>query len=75
MGEAQAGLRRLGARERCVLLKTCDAWSARALRSAGVPITPLLAVTAGGLMEQARRVGRVVRLAKPAGVARAGLSR
>ena len=38
------------------LLNTCNTWIADALRSAGVPITPAYAMTAGNLMWQARRV-------------------
>jgi len=38
------------------LLNTCNTWVADALRSAGVPITPAYAMTAGNLMWQARRV-------------------
>lgn len=40
--------------------KTCNRWTARALRSAGCPITPLYAVTAGNLMWQTRRFGQVI---------------
>jgi uncharacterized protein (TIGR02117 family) len=35
--------------------KTSNVWTARALRSAGVPITPVYGVTAGNVMRQARR--------------------
>lgn len=48
------------AREQYFLLKTCNTWTARALRSAGVPITALYAVTAGNVMAQARGFGTVV---------------
>jgi uncharacterized protein (TIGR02117 family) len=44
------------ARGRYHLLSTCNTWIADALRSAGVPITPAYAMTAGNLMWQARRV-------------------
>jgi uncharacterized protein (TIGR02117 family) len=40
-------------RERYVLT-TCNVWTARALRAAGVPVTPFRALTAGGLMAQVR---------------------
>ena len=43
------------ARGRYHLLNTCNTWIADALRSAGVPITPAYAMTAGNLMWQARR--------------------
>jgi len=48
------------AREKYFLLRTCNTWTARALRSAGLPITPLYAVTAGNVMAQARGFGKVV---------------
>lgn len=44
------------ARGRYHLLHTCNTWIARALRAAGVPITPVYAMTAGNLMWQVRRV-------------------
>lgn len=43
------------AREKYHLLSTCNTWSARALRAAGCPTTPLPAVTAGNVMAQAKR--------------------
>jgi uncharacterized protein (TIGR02117 family) len=46
------------AREKYFLLKTCNTWTARALRSAGLPITSLYAVSAGNVMDQARPLGR-----------------
>lgn len=49
------------AREKYFLLKTCNNWTAQALRSAGAPITPLYAVTAGNVMSQARTFGRAIR--------------
>ena len=42
--------------------KTCNTWTARALRSAGVPVVPQLAATAGALLIQARPHG--IRLSK-----------
>ena len=36
---------------------TCNTWTARALRSAGCPITPVYAMTAGNVMYQARKIG------------------
>lgn len=44
--------------ERYHLFKTSNVWTARALRSAGVPVRPLLSITAGGMARQARRFGR-----------------
>jgi uncharacterized protein (TIGR02117 family) len=43
------------------LLYTCNTWVAEALRAAGCPITPTLAVTAGNVLLQAERCGRAVR--------------
>jgi len=43
-------------RERYVLT-TCNVWTARALRAAGLPITPAWALTAGNVMFQVRRAG------------------
>jgi uncharacterized protein (TIGR02117 family) len=39
---------------------TCNVWTARALRAAGVPVSPALAVTAENLLFQASRVGTVL---------------
>jgi uncharacterized protein (TIGR02117 family) len=44
------------ARGRYHLLNTCNTWIARALRAAGVPITPVYAMTAGNLMWQVKRL-------------------
>ena len=41
------------ARETYHVLKTCNTWTAKALRSAGCPITPFYALTAGNVMYQA----------------------
>ena len=49
------------ATERYYLLKTCNTWTARALRSAGCPIMPLYAVTAGSVMSQARKCAEAIR--------------
>ena len=37
------------------LFNTCNTWVARALRAAGLPVTPTGVITAGGVMQQARR--------------------
>jgi uncharacterized protein (TIGR02117 family) len=37
------------------LFRTSNTWTARALREAGLPITPAFALTSGGVMRQARR--------------------
>ncbi len=42
------------ARETYHALKTCNTWTAKALRSAGCPITPVHALTAGNVIHQAR---------------------
>lgn len=38
-------------------LTTCNVWTARALRSAGLPISPIYALTAGNVVFQAERAG------------------
>src|SRR5882724_5726107 len=79
LGRGQyANSRFYAAREKYSLLKTCNTWTARALRSAGLPITSLYAASAGNVMEQARPLGRRVAvlgrqaqvLAQPLGRAR-----
>ena len=58
LGPGQAPVSRFyPARERYYLWRTCNTWTARALRAAGVPITPLYAITAGNVMYQARQSG------------------
>jgi len=53
-------------------LKTCNTWTAKAIRSAGCPITPLYAITARNVMYQGRKCGRIIQpasfalLAEPA---------
>jgi hypothetical protein len=42
------------------LPKTCNTWTARALRAAGCPITPVYAMTAGNMMSQTKKFGEVV---------------
>ncbi len=49
------------ASEKYYLLKTCNNWTARALRSAGLPITPLYAFTARNIMYQVRKFGTAIR--------------
>ena len=59
LGQGQyANSRFYAAREKYSLLKTCNTWTARALRSAGLPITSLYAVSAGNVMAQTRPLGR-----------------
>lgn len=41
-------------------LTTCNVWTARALRSAGLPISPIYALTAGNVIFQAGMVGNVI---------------
>ncbi|MBI2162013.1 MAG: DUF2459 domain-containing protein [Candidatus Rokubacteria bacterium] len=48
-----AGSRFYLAREKYHALKTCNVWTARALRAGGCPITALYALTAGNVMYQA----------------------
>ncbi len=47
-------------RETYHLFNTCNVWTARALRTAGLPITPATATSVGNLMFQARKLGVVV---------------
>jgi hypothetical protein len=47
-------------RETYHLFNTCNVWTARALRTAGLPITPATAASVGNLMSQARKFGVVV---------------
>jgi hypothetical protein len=42
------------------LLNTCNAWTARALQAAGLPLTPALTLTAYHLMQQVVPLGRRV---------------
>jgi hypothetical protein len=39
-------------------LRTSNTWTARALRQAGVPVTPGLSLTSGSLVRQVRRLSR-----------------
>lgn len=58
LGPGQAPVSRFYlAREPYYLWRTCNTWTARALRAAGVPITPLYAITAGNVMYQVRQSG------------------
>ncbi len=47
-------------RESYHLFNTCNVWTARALRAAGLPITPARTVTVESLMSQARKFGMLV---------------
>jgi hypothetical protein len=47
-------------RETYHLFNTCNVWTARALRAAGLPITPARAISVESLMSQARKFGAVV---------------
>jgi len=49
------------------LLRTCNVWTAKAIRSAGCPITPLYAVTARNVMYQAKKCRKVARVASGSG--------
>jgi uncharacterized protein (TIGR02117 family) len=51
------------ARERFHLFNTCNLWSARALRAAGLPVED--AITAGGLMSQVRALAGAARERAP----------
>jgi uncharacterized protein (TIGR02117 family) len=47
-------------RESYHLFNTCNVWTAQALRTAGLPITPTRAISVESLMSQARKYGMVV---------------
>lgn len=51
------------ARGRFGLLNTCNTWTARALRAAGIPVRVSLTLTAFHLMQQLETLGRPVRSA------------
>jgi len=51
----------LEARGPYMLPHTSNLWAARALRAAGVPITPIYAMTQGNVIHQAGRAGTVLR--------------
>jgi len=46
-------------RERFHLFKTCNVWVASALQAAGVPVTPVAAITTSRLMTQLRPLAKV----------------
>ena len=48
------------ARGKFHLFNTCNVWTARALRTAGLPVTPFYAITTDSLMSQARQSGNVL---------------
>ena len=41
--------------------KTCNVWTAHALRKAGCPIVPAIAVNAGSVVSQTKKFGFVIR--------------
>ncbi len=54
------------ARERYHALKTCNSWTAKALRSAGCPVIPFYALTAGSVIHQATERCGGARVGPPA---------
>ena len=44
-------------REKFHLFNTCNVWTARGLRAAGLPVTPFLSITTGQVMSQAQQFG------------------
>ena len=54
--------------------KTCNIWTARALRAAGCPIVPELAATAENVILQTRLFGRIIRKSPPFVLKHAALS-
>ena len=60
LGEGHyASSRFYAAHEKYFLLRTCNTWTARALREAGLPIEPLHVVTAAGLMDEVRKLVQI----------------
>ena len=47
-------------RETFNLLRTCNVWTAQGLRGAGLPVED--SITLGGLMSQAREIGKVIQM-------------
>lgn len=45
-------------RERYHLFRTCNVWTARRLKEAGLPFRPIAAFSTGSLLEQARKIGQ-----------------
>jgi uncharacterized protein (TIGR02117 family) len=48
------------ARGKFHLFNTCNVWTARALRTAGLPVTPFYAITTDSLMSQVRQSGKTL---------------
>jgi uncharacterized protein (TIGR02117 family) len=48
-------------REKFHLLRTCNVWIARTIRSTGFPITPFYAITASNVIYQTSKYGRMIR--------------
>ncbi len=51
--------------EKYHLFKTCNVWTAKAIRSAGFPITPLFSLTTESLMSKVREQGNLLRAKQP----------
>ncbi len=49
------------ARGKFYLLRSCNVWTAKVLRSAGCPITPLYSISANNIMYQASQFGEIIR--------------
>jgi len=54
------------ARGKFHLFNTCNVWTARVLRAAGLPVTPFFAITTDSVMSQARPFGMTIK-SRPAG--------
>jgi len=54
------------AREKFHLFNTCNVWTARVLRAAGLPVTPFFAITTDSVMSQARPFGKTIQ-SRPVG--------
>ena len=62
------------ARQKYFFPRTCNVWTARALRVAGLPVRPLLAQSSNSVMRQCRKFGRVVRTSSAWTLKRAALA-
>ncbi len=49
--------------EKFHLFNTCNVWTARGLRAAGLPVTPFFSVTTGQVMSQAQKFGTRIQTA------------
>ena len=67
--EVHGSARFYRARDDYHLFHTCHVWTARALRAAGLPMSPGTAITRAGLARQLERAARLVSTPAPGGAA------